>query len=1479
MKLKKLIGLFMVVTFIVMATLTINISEAYAAADSYVLGLTNVREPQNGKGGAAYGFGGLKSNGMPTKKIWKIVSYPSEGNYTISYANAFYCLKAEYGFMLQADNADVTRVQKTYNLKYDMKSQKDTVLARLQAIDVFKTDPSAYNKVMWLLDNMYLPKKSTQADKIALFINADIIDNANELQYASITDDDIEVIQQMVIWYFTNNNNSNYNAETLPELLFNNWTNNDSGYNTFSDLYDTEDRESGRFRQEECELLYHYFLTEAKKQGNYVSKDAVTPLTFDKTRVQTTPDNNGNYIVGPYRINRNSDLAYTTTTLGFSGASYTLLDANKNPVANNQISLNQDFYVRVPESEAGKTLRFDMNISYQRTSAYYYTKGTPNTLHTDDQPVVLVEKGPQTYTASDSIKIPTPLPFDLSLRKFISEVDGKVPTISREPEVVVTDLKAGRKTTATYNHTKAPLEVNEGSIITYTIRVYNEGKKDGYATEITDHLPPELEFLPNDSVNKSYGWSYDPSDKTNRTIKTSYLSKANGEKNLITAYDGGDTLQYKDLKVRCKLKVTTQEGKRIVNIADITAFTDKDGNTITDRDSQAKNVNLPNDNSLPGYKQTEINRKDPYIPGQQDDDDFDSVYIKVKPFDLSLRKFISSINGEAPKTSREPIVDITGLKAGTSTTAIYNHPKAPLSVEIGDIVTYTIRVYNEGQKDGYVNEITDHLPAQLEFLPEDEENIANGWYYDENDTTLRTIKTAHLSKEVDSDNLIKAFNGNNLDYKEVKVKCKVIAPPTFEKRIVNIADITKFSDKYGNPVTDRDSGGANVQLPPDENLPNYKLDEINRGDKYIPGQQDDDDFDSVRIIYFDLSLRKFITAVNGKVPDVSREPVVDITGLQNKTTTTATYNHPKAPLTVRVGDIVTYTIRVYNEGPKDGYASEITDHLPAHLEFLPEDEENKQKGWVYDETDKTHRTIKTDYLSKEKSEKNLIKAFDGTTLSYKEISVNCKVVTSDPKYSDRIVNIAEITKFTDKDGHEVKDVDSSEDNVKLPEDDKLPNYKQEEIDRGDKYIPGQEDDDDFDSVVIEYFDLALRKFITKVNTLDYNNRYPSLSMGDDGNIKYDHTKEPVLVANGNIVTYTIRIYNEGTMAGYASEVTDDLPEGLVFLPENETNKEYRWKMIDEDGNETDKVEEAKKITTDYLSKDQEKEEGANLLKGFNKKAGLSDTNPDHRDVKIAFKVTEPNTSDRILINTAEISEDTDEEGDPVDDVDSTPGNEDPDEDDIDIEKVRVKYFDLALKKWVSQAIVKEQGKDEVITETGHTGDENPEPVVKVDLKAKDINKVTVKFRYKIKVTNEGEIEGYVKEIKDYIPDGLRFNQADNPKWTQLSEKEVVTDQCKDLLLKPGESTTVEIVLTWENSGDNLGLKVNWAEISKDYNEYEDTPDIDSTPNNKKPGEDDIDQAPVILAIKTGELRIYFTLAGIILVTLAGGIILIKKFVL
>ena len=76
----------------------------------------------------------------------------------------------------------------------------------------------------------------------------------------------------------------------------------------------------------------------------------------------------------------------------------------------------------------------------------------------------------------------------------------------------------------------------------------------------------------------------------------------------------------------------------------------------------------------------------------------------------------------------------------------------------------------------------------------------------------------------------------------------------------------------------------------------------------------------------------------------------------------------------------------------------------------------------------------------------------------------------------------------------------------------------------------------------------------------------------------------------------------------------------------------------------------------------------------------------------------------------------------------------------------------------------------------------------------------------------------------------------------------------------------------------MGLKENIAEISEDDNEY-DVPDRDSTPDNQKDGEDDIDDAPVLLAVETGQVRIYFTLGFTVLITIAGGIFLIKKYVL
>ena len=1656
-KLKKLVSSILI-TMLTVATLGSISAVKAASAGPLYLGIVSLRR-------AGYGY---QQEGS---KVWKIAEYDSENGRTANLSKTIYCIKGGPGFgssdMATGGVPTISKYTQKFNLK-DLASIPSTYSKILPT-------GSNYNSLMWLLDNIYIMPAIGTDNTTAReeFLKSKI---PNEL-YNLITDDDIDAVQQLAIWYFTNPSGDKYHYET-SNFKINSIANVDSNYASMGDIFGDD----GWDREDAIEALFQYYITNAKANSNYKSTNNTTsPIEIVKSNATMTKVGS-NYVAGPYKINQllNVDYTLNATFTDINGTTITpsigIKDVSGNVTATTKTLkelVGQEFYLIMPTSSNISGIKMTVNTSYtSKTVDYWSVADAPTT----EQPVVIVNETPLNF--SDATSIVVPKPFDLSLRKFITNINGTEIT-NRIPQVDVSKLASGEATTATYNHTKTPLKVAIGDVVTYTIRVYNEGDIDGYVEEITDHLPDQLEFIVDDQVNIEYGWKIASSTDL-KTIKTEYLSKANETTdgaNKISAFNG-TTLAYKDVKIKCRVVATDPMADKITNIADITKFTDGDGNTVTDRDSQENNVNLPTGKDLENYKDSEINRGEEYIPGQQDDDDFEKL--TLKEFDLSLRKFITGVNGTAitnrepqvnvtplknggttaiynhPKTpvsvaigdlveytirvyneaeidgyveeitdhlpdqlefvagneintkygwvvdstnskiirtnylskakeasegankikafdgtkldykdvkvvckvvstepmptkitniaditkftdgngntvtdrdsqennvnipsdlpgykddeigkdyvpgqqddddfeklkikefdlalrkfitklndeeitSRIPQPDVSKLADGTATTATYNHPKTPISVAIGDVVEYTIRVYNEAEVDGYVEEITDHLPDQLEFVARNETNTKYGWTVDSNNSKI--IKTEYLSKAnetTEGDNKIKAFDGTKLDYKDVKVVCKVVSTDPMPTKITNIADITKFTDGNGNTVTDRDSQENNVNIPSD--LPGYKDDEI--GKDYVPGQQDDDDFEKLKIKEFDLALRKFITKVNN-TEIKSRIPQVDTTPLKNGTGTTAIYNHSKEPVKVSLGAVVEYTIRVYNEGQVDGYVEEIKDHLPDQLEFIKDNETNKKYGWTVDSTDS--KVIKTSYLCKANEKvagENKIPAFDGTTLSYKEVKVACKVVSTDPMPS-KITNLADISDFTDGEGNKVTDRDSKEDNVKIPED--RPGYKDDESKKD--YVPGQEDDDDFEKVTLVKFDLSLRKFITAVNNTEITSRIPQVDVtpikdGSSTTAKYDHPKDPVLVSNGNIVTYTIRVFNEGEMDGYASEIKDDMPQGLKFLTDNKTNIEYRWKMLDKDGKETENLDEAVSIVTDYLSKEQEKTAGANLLKAFDGEK------LDYRDVKVAFEVTEPNTSDRILINQAQISKDSDKDGNDVTDQDSVPDKWNEGEDDQDIEKVKVQYFDLSLRKWVTQAIVTENGEEKII-ESGHKAEDDPEDVVKVDLKKSKINKVTIKFRYKIRVKNEGNIAGYAKELKDYIPNGLKFVPEDNPLWKQIDEKTITTDQTKDILLQPGDTTEVEVVLTWINDSENFGVMDNWAEISKDHNDFN-SPDIDSTPDNNKKGEDDIDDAPVSVGVQTGQIKTFTTIGLAVLVILSSGVVLIKKFVL
>ena len=1160
-------------------------------------------------------------------------------------------------------------------------------------------------------------------------------------------------------------------------------------------------------------------------------------------------------------------------------------------------------------------------ITTAKANAAGYKDGTTEsnttiTLYTnatieDTQPVILIDRKPVVKE------------FDLALRKYITKLNGDelAETSTRVPSIEEASLET--ETTATYKHRKDPVKVETGDIVTYNLTVYNEGEKDGRVTKIIDQLPTGLKFK--SLLTTGFTAEYD--ETANRLTIT---RDASNQTNL-GAYTEG-SLQSETIEIECEVTKKPDAESQVIltNVAWIAEEYDAEGKiTITtevgkDRDSEPGTAPNVDKDSMSNYKgittETDLSQNI-YYPGEQDDDDFEKLVLEPKTFDLKLIKRIVEVNGASVPERIESVdvrkLNTIGADGKKITTATYNLNKEPVLVKQGDIVKYTFRVYNEGDIDGYAQEISENIPEGLEFLWSEkvgeelqlDETLTDAekmaitynqgiWNIGELDTEtekVNTIKTNYLAKGEGLEkagtgsNLIKAFDttkgyvdtesDKNPDYKEVSVYLKVVAADSTGVVIRNEAAITDDMDKDGNAVTDRDSEPENWVGKEDPS-------------KY----QDDEDYDNIKLQTFDLSLRKFIIAVSPdeKIEDTeylknkdgayTRAPQVDTSklntvGEDGKLITTAIYNHTKEPVEVKKNDYVVYMLRVYNESELRGYASEIKDHLPENLEFV-NGEFNKKYGW---EASEDGRTVTTNYLADYPIQGTTTNTEGKIVLSYKEVPIMCKIKET-AKAQEKITNIADITEYKDENKKDITDRDSVPENVVLPDDTKLPTYKDDET---GNYVPGQEDDDDFEKVIVKTFDLALRKFITGVDKNEVTTRIPEVKLDSETNkITYEHTKEPVEVVTGNVVTYTIRVFNEGQIDGYATEITDDLPAGLEFIPDNEINKEYRWVMYDEEGKETTDVSKAKKITTDYLSKvqgearmneDEEAAENPNLLKAFDPNAEISETNPDYKDVKVAFKVVESNTSDKILVNAAQISEDSDKNGNPVDDIDSVPDKWNEGEDDQDKEYVKLTYFDLALRKWVTQAIVVEDGK-ESITQTGHTPEQDPEPIVKVEINRKKLSKVTVKFRYSIRITNEGDIAGYAKEITDYVPEGLKFVAADNPQWKDEGNNVISTTALQNRLLQPGEHADVEVVLTWINGQDNMGVKTNTAEISKDYND-KGAPDRDSTPDNKKAGEDDIDDAPVMLSISTGQARIYYTLGFVVLITIAGGVALIKKYVL
>lgn len=1162
----------------------IGASEVYGA----VLKAQGERPYSDDDGDGTVGDDVYMVSATPPQNIFKIYDTAKA-----NYPDAIYCLRGQLGSLTSSATSSLT-----YNIIGDMRTDKATIMTRYQTITGRALTDSEYNSILWIIDQMYLPRHVNAADSsksvterqemketllMAAYIKyykalfptetaAQIVDKAKASTNANyLTEDDFEVVQQMAIWYFSNSdtrgqNNSvalaTGNNDLASKLLINN-----GGIPG-----------SGTGRQVGINALYRYLVEGAAANGGTPVAPPVIELenTQPKIREVTLTQGIGEfpfYVVGPFEMTKTGGDNYNLTgTIRYrdsigediielneeNNTNRVAFISNENgtEIGNNAqiddmvgegefyIALNQVFFEGVEE------VNLEINYSYWKTrTATYMDAGN------GEQPVVLVEK----EKITDSDRITTEF------------VDGKfnliINKINENGELVLSDE-------ATFSIRRLPRNAS----IYYTTA---DNTKNGTVTGKVE-------------------------------IKDIQITE-DGEEFIYEIEETQAPIGYEGKTGKFYVRIVTEKSGEVYKVKSAEFVENSTSTTATT--VEGLTIALSDDKTTVQISVTNKEKEE---------------------FDLALRKFITKINEELFEgdNSREPKIDLSKLRANSRSTATYTHSKEPVSVQQGDIVTYKIRVYNEADIDGYVNEIVDYLPAGLGYLPYHKTNIENGWHMPEELPT-----GAEMMNLVKKDDLFKGL------YDEVA------------------------------------------------QAKNFKL----------------EDFEGVTSL-------EDITILAGKVPITT--------------------------------DILKYDVDVPTANIIKAYDREM----------------NKEGIGADDLWQQTGETGETDGLY------------------YREVEVVC-VVLAENSYQGVLRNIAEITDDSDDDR------DSVPDNV--PDDEDY--YPPVPPDDNSEY---HQDDDDYEPLILKRFDLSLKKFITEVESLGKTTAYdrvPKPGMPEGGfehDLNYvfgpgiDKEKTPVAVANGDTVTYTIRVYNEGTVDGYVEEIKDDLPEGLEYLPEHQTNKDFEWKMyyIDENDEivETDDVTKVAEIRTDYLSSAKETETRQNEIRAFDPEQEISHVdpfNPDYRDVKIAFKVVEPNSSDRIIDNTAEITDDSD------DDIDSTPDNDKDGEDDIDKDYIYVKEFDLSLIKWVSKAIVTIDGKTTTTNYKMPGDDPGSDYLVKVDLGKRDVKKVTVKFEYTIRIINEGEIEGYATEITDDIPEGLEFIAKDNPLWKKDGDK-VTTRALEKTLLKP-----------------------------------------------------------------------------------------------
>ena len=654
--------------------------------------------------------------------------YDNENKDFSKYTKPIYCLRGGIGFGKCTDNQNMDVSEAPINYiqedQSEMHENADRVIEKykeLYGIDLNRTENfkiksnvdeqnvgvNIYNAILWVLDESYLPKDKVNSENKTVYeaskYKQELLDKAGVpgTQQGDITDNDIEVIQQLAMWYFANydEQKANTNPTVSQSAMYPSQFLSINGNNNID------------FRKENnLNRIYRYLVYGAiNNSGTYpvtgVRTRKVEKNEFDKTeQIKITSNDSYGlynfYQIGPVKIktgidegNARREIDSTNILLydaegklvpkfylipednALSGVKpyhiiYRFVDQDENEATSLQTGI--EYYIRFYKifEKGSETLdfitdndKYDMSeVSIKMTSSY--TNSTATFMYSEENPSenqAVVEIDKEKISEGDEI-VPTK-EFDLVLRKYITKVtrNGNIVSIENErrtdnndtTRLNAVDATTGVKTTtAEYKHRKDPVEVQKGDTVTYTIKIYNEGEMAGRATKIIDQLPKGLKYS---KINtEGYTGTYD--EATNRLTVTKTGT------NNIEAYKTG-TLSSETIEIECVVEVIGED-QILTNLAWIAEEIDEKGTVITtevgkDRDSEPGTIQtktaeelVTTDIGYTGkYEYTEDQLKNPnkYYEGQQDDDDFEKIRVKLEKIETPVTNLWNDNNNQDGK--------------------------------------------------------------------------------------------------------------------------------------------------------------------------------------------------------------------------------------------------------------------------------------------------------------------------------------------------------------------------------------------------------------------------------------------------------------------------------------------------------------------------------------------------------------------------------------------------------------------------------------------------------------------------------------------------------------------------------------------------------------------------------------------------------------------------------------------------------------